>query len=272
MSSDISMKNGHKNISECKIERFFLSEQVTAYSIILAVLAAFISGGLNAKYFTLVSMVFYIYFLVEAVVKIKVYTWGKYILPSDNKLDFIILTASTILLFLPAFDESGVIYFRVFRVFTLFRVVRLIPNAEHIVRGLARAITASKAVLMLLAAMLICFSMLGFSLFSSYLPDFFGDPLTSLNTTFQIFTIENWGAASEAAKSINNKYIYYAINSFVITVLISGGFIALSLANAVFIDEMVSDNNDVIRDELRKLKEENLEIKRLLTELVNREK
>lgn len=270
MSSSINTGNNHKSISEYKIEQFFLSEQVTACSIILAVAAAFISGAFNAKYFTLVSLVFFLYFLIEAIVKIKVYTWGKYIISSGNKFDFTILLISAVLLFLPAFDESGVIYFRIFRVFTLFRVVHLIPNAEHIIRGLARAMTASKAVLVLLATMLIFFSMLGFSLFSNYLPDFFGNPLTSLNTTFQIFTIENWGAASEAAKALNDKYIYYAINSFVITVLILGGFIALSLANAVFIDEMVSDNNDAIRDELRKLKEENQEIKRLLTELVNR--
>ena len=138
------------------------------------------------------------------------------------------------------------------------------PNAEHIVEGIVRALKASKAVLVLLAIQLIFFSLLGFTLFSDVIPDYFGDPLRAMNTIFGIFTIENWGAVPEAAKELNKPYAYYAVNAFVITVLVLGGFIALSLANAIFVDEMASDNNDELMKELNEVKSELREIKEVL--------
>lgn len=138
------------------------------------------------------------------------------------------------------------------------------PDTKHIVEGLIRAIKASKAVLILLAIQLIFFSLLGFTLFASVIPEYFGDPLRSMNTIFGIFTVENWGAVPEAAKELNRPYAYYAVNAFVIIVLILGGFIALSLANAIFVDEMASDNNDELMEEIKLLKSELNEIKKLL--------
>ncbi|WP_415668913.1 ion transporter, partial [Vibrio rarus] len=135
---------------------------------------------------------------------------------------------------------------------------------EHIVNGLIRGIKASKAVLILLGIQLTFFSLLGFTLFSNIIPEYFGDPLRSMNTIFGIFTIENWGAVPEAAKALNQPYIYYSVNAFVIMVLVLGGFIALSLANAIFVDEMASDNNDDLMAEIKSLKSEISEIKGLL--------
>ena len=65
----------------------------------------------------------------------------------------------------------------------------------------------------------------------------------SLNTIFSVFTVENW-AAAPAASLLGQPWLYYGVNSFVILVLVIGGFISLSLANAIFVDEMASDNND----------------------------
>ena len=138
------------------------------------------------------------------------------------------------------------------------------PNTEHMIEGLIRALKASKAVLILLAIQLTFFSLLGFTLFAKVIPDYFGDPLRSMNTIFGIFTIENWGAVPEAAKELNQPYAYYAVNAFVITVLVLGGFIALSLANAIFVDEMASDNNDELMKELSEVKSELREIKEVL--------
>lgn len=51
---------------------------------------------------------------------------------------------------------------------------------------------------------------------------------------------------------------------YVILVLVLGGFIALSLANAIFVDEMVSDNNDDLMREVELLKQQNEKILSLL--------
>ncbi|WP_422489240.1 ion transporter [Endozoicomonas sp. ALE010] len=269
MPSSTNIKSQPKGFIESFLERLFLNEKVTALVIFLAVIMAFTNDALSHHSIYTFNWVLTLYFLIEAFVKINAYSWRGYIHSRKNRFDFSILTGSLFLLLFPALQTSGVAFLRLFRILALLRILRLLPNTEHILRGLARAIVASKAILILLAIMLVFFSMLGYALFSNYLPEFFGNPLTAMNTIFQIFTIENWGAAPEAAKSLGSDSLYYAINMFVISVLILGGFVALSLANAVFVDEMVSDNNNDIKKELMELRAENREIKRLLHQIVS---
>ncbi|WP_241901240.1 ion transporter [Vibrio sp. 10N.286.49.B3] len=230
----------------------------------MAVILAFLSSYSNSILIHALNWLVVVYFYLEAFFKIKEQTWLGYISTFGNKFDFSIVVISSIFLFLPSEALGSVIYLRIFRIISLVKIIRLMPNTEHIVNGLIRAIKASKAVLILLAVQLTFFSLLGFTLFSNVIPEYFGDPLRSMNTIFGIFTIENWGAVPEAAKELANPYAYYAVNTFVITVLILGGFIALSLANAIFVDEMASDNNDVLMEEIAELKTELSEIKELL--------
>ena len=58
------------------------------------------------------------------------------------------------------------------------------------------------------------------------------------------------------------------MNSFVILVLVIGGFISLSLANAIFVDEMASDNNDDVKEQLLLLKQDNRVMQTQLEEIL----
>ena len=49
-----------------------------------------------------------------------------------------------------------------------------------------------------------------------------------------------WGAVAKVAFSL---------------VLIMGGIIGMSLVNSIFVDEMVSDNNDDIKEQLKRIEE-----------------
>ena len=244
--------------------KFFTSPRYNALMIALAVILIFISGYGNTKILQALNWLVISYFILEAFFKIKEQGWANYIYSVWNLIDFSIVIASAIIILTPNESVGGVLYMRIFRVITLVKLMRFFPNSAHIVTGLIRAIKASQAVLILLAIQLIFFSLLGFTLFSNIMPEYFGDPLRSMNTIFMIFTIENWGIVPEEAKLLNHPYAYHAINAFVITVLILGGFIALSLANAIFVDEMVSDNNDPLIDEIALLKNELNEIKEIL--------
>ena len=135
-------------------------------------------------------------------------------------------------------------------------------------RGVLRAIKASRAIVILLGIQLVFFSLLGFTLFGQPLPEFFGTPLKSLNTIFSVFTVENWAAAPEAASLLGQPWLYYGVNSFVILVLVIGGFISLSLANAIFVDEMASDNNDDVKAQLLLLKQDNQAMQTQLEEIL----
>ncbi|WP_017191008.1 ion transporter [Vibrio harveyi] len=244
--------------------KIFTLPRYNATIIVVAVILAFFSSYSNTTLIHTLNWLVLAYFMLEAFFKIKEQSWKGYISSFGNKFDFSIVIISSIFLFLPNEALGSVIYLRIFRIISLIKIIRLMPNTEHIVKGLIRAIKASKAVLILLAIQLTFFSLLGFTLFSNVIPEYFGDPLRSMNTIFGIFTIENWGAVPEAAKALNQPYAYYAVNAFVITVLVLGGFIALSLANAIFVDEMASDNNDSLMEEIADLKNELNEIKDLL--------
>ena len=50
--------------------------------------------------------------------------------------------------------------------------------------------------------------------------------------------------------------------------LVIGGFISLSLANAIFVDEMASDNNDDVKEQLLLLKQDNRAMQTQLEEIL----
>ena len=244
--------------------RFFIETKYNRVAILTAVCLAFISSYTESQLVNVGNWLVLIYFILEAAFKIKKFSWAGYISSFGNKFDFSIVVASILFLVIRGHDSGTVVYLRIFRMISLIRIIRLMPDAEHQINGLLRALNASKPILILLSIKLIFFAMLGYTLFSNTLPQFFGHPLLAMNTIFGIFTIENWGAVPEAAKELNQPFVFYAVNSFVIAVLVLGGFVAVSLANAIFIDEMASDNNDTVKAELKTVKAELAEIKALL--------
>jgi voltage-gated sodium channel len=164
--------------------------------------------------------------------------------------------------------EGSLAFLRMFRFLSMVRILKLMPDTAQMLRGVLRAIKASRAIVILLGIQLVFFSLLGFTLFGQPLPEFFGTPLKSLNTIFSVFTVENWAAAPEAASLLGQPWLYYGVNSFVILVLVIGGFISLSLANAIFVDEMASDNNDDVKAQLLLLKQDNQAMQTQLEEIL----
>ncbi|WP_176330178.1 ion transporter [Oceanospirillum sanctuarii] len=244
--------------------RIFLNERITGLVILGSVLLSFFSHHWSA-YANLVFEWYVVsYFFFEFIAKARRLGLNSYFSLRANKFDFTVLGLSILLLITPAFTFGSMTYLRALRLVTMLRAFRLVPNAHQIIQGLGRALSAARAVLLFMFIMMVVFAITGYSLFSPYLPEYFGTPLTALNTVFGIFTIENWGAIPESALQSDLPWLFYAVNSYVILVLVLGGFIALSLANAIFVDEMVSDNNDDLMREVELLKQQNESIIELL--------
>lgn len=243
-----------------KILQPFVNERLSALVVIGAILFTILGHEWPAYKSLIIDWLVVLYFAIEFFAKAKHQGLKGYFSSNANRFDFFVLVSSFILLTIPLLAIGTAAYLRALRLVSMLRALRLVPNAGQILQGLKRALSAARAVLLFMFTMMVVFAILGYSLFSQYLPEFFGTPLTALNTVFGIFTVENWGAVPEAAAVTGIDWLYYAVNSFVITVLILGGFIALSLANAIFVDEMVSDNNDEIIKELAELKKQNQEI------------
>lgn len=246
-------------------------EKTSVFVIISSILFSFFEkhiSFIDAQNFNFLIILF---FTFEFLYKIYKAGWSGYFSTFNNKYDFTVLISCIAITAIAGDSGNNFAYFRLFRVISLFKIVHLIPNSGHIVTGLLRALKSARAIFVLIIILQIFFALLGNMLFQDTLPQYFGTPLISLNSIFAIITMDGWTTIPEAAKAIDDNLLFYLANSFVISVVIIGGFFALSLANAIFVDEMVYDNNDDMRDELRaelnQLQAENAEIKKLLLEL-----
>ncbi|MFT6937093.1 MAG: voltage-gated sodium channel [Saprospiraceae bacterium] len=96
-------------------------------------------------------------------------------------------------------------------------------------------------------------------------PDLFGNPLKSFYTIFQLFTLEGWNEipktieqATDSSITIFLTRVYFAF------IVLLGGIFGMSLANAIFVDEMTLDNNEVIEEQLNRMENQIKELKDLI--------
>ena len=107
-------------------------------------------------------------------------------------------------------------------------------------------------------------------LFGEKLPENLGNPFISLYTIFKIFTVDGWYEIPDLLAA-QNQSIYWVILIriyFLVTVVI-GGILGLSIANAVFVDEMTADNTQKAEEMLIEIKND---IKSLRNEMNNSRK
>lgn len=202
-----------------------------------------------------------VYFVFEMALKVWRDGWRGYYASPWNRFDFYVVALSSPILLMPVIDLhqfSVVLLLRLGRLFRVFRLLRFIPDRQRLVAGIYRSLKASVGIF--LAVVLFNFILaLGASmLFGELAPEYFGNPFIACFSMFQIFTVEGWyevpaaianhPEAPEWAASVARLY-------FVIAVFV-GGILGLSLANAVFVDQMVLDNNDDLEFRVERLTEE----------------
>ncbi len=225
-----------------------------------------------------IDHLFILFFLAEAIVKIYVLKPSKYFSSSWNRFDFTIVMLSLpslLINFIDIPDTSLLIILRLFRLFRLIRFIRFVPHLGKIIAGLGRALRASLFILLALVFFNLLVALFTCHFYAGVAPEYFGDPLISSYSIFQMFTIEGWydipstiavrlqengtGSAIFGSSFIIGITRFY----FVIIVLV-GGIFGMSLANAVFVDEMTMDNTDALEAKIDKLQDEITELKQLL--------
>lgn len=256
------MKSETNNIETKRrtlLGNFLIKEEVILTVIIMNALVIFLMAFPSLEehpaLFNL-DNVFVLYFLIEALIKIRRAGFKKYWSINWNKFDFSIVVCTLPLLlarFIPIADSVHIItLFRLFRLMRLIRFFQFVPNLQHILIGLARAFKASVFVFVMLIFMNFIFSVLTTYLFKDSLPQYFGDPIVSAFTIFQMFTLEGWNEIPQAISEntdfstlqVNLAKFYFAM------VVLLGGIFGMSIANAIFVDEMTMDNNSDLEDKI----------------------
>jgi voltage-gated sodium channel len=223
-------------------------------------------GMHNDPILTFVDYFFTMFFLFEILVKVGFNGWKKYIEVSWNKFDFILVAISIPSLFELVIDIPDISYllvFRLLRVLRILRFMRFIPNIAQMISGISRAIRASSFVFAALLIYNVLLAILSSYLFRDEAPDYFGDPIISLYSVFQVFTMEGWNEIPKViiAGSDPNSFLPAFTRVFFTFVVITGGIFGMSIMNAIFVDEMVMDNNNALE---AKVDELNAKIDRLL--------
>lgn len=200
-------------------------------------------------------------FVAEIVVKLRAYTVKGYFRDNWNTFDFILVLIAvpallTWLLPVELLSLDFLLALRTLRVFKFFRFIRFVPNIEKIITGAFKAAKASLLILLAFFIFNFTVSLITCFLFRESAPEFFGDPLIAFYSTFKIFTVEGWYEIPDAiAETTNSNTIVFFTRLYFICILFVGGIFGLSLVNSIFVDAMISDNNNEMEADLKRLEE-----------------
>ena len=242
-----------------KIKGVFLNERLILFVIVLNALMLFLQeSGVQNSIVNAIELSCTIIFFVEMIVKMQVYGFKKYWAYGWNRLDgtlVILSIPSLIAMVLPhlTLDLSFLLVLRILRVFRFFRLVHAFPGFTKLMKSFGVAMKHSYAVFVGLFVMIITFSMIGCALFKDVAPDYFSTPLDAIYTTFRIFTGEGWNEIPDTVASEVGNIWAHAVRLYFSLLLIIGCIIGMSLLNSVFVDAMVADNDDDIREKLNSI-------------------
>jgi voltage-gated sodium channel len=215
-----------------------------------------------------------VFFIAEVLIKVRLGGWRRYWASGWNRFDLSVVVASLPAVLSPVAALQGfafVLVLRLGRLFRLFRILRFIPNLDHVVLGVRRALAASVGVFLALLLIDFILAMGATLLFRDVDPAHFGNPLRASYSIFQVFTLEGWYEYPEHIGQIAQSnptttdpgLVIIGARVFFVVAVIIGGILGLSLANAVFVDQMMMDNTypleakvDQLAEELRKVREE----------------
>jgi len=199
-----------------------------------------------------------VFFVVEMIIKIKLRGWSGYIASGWNRFDFTVVVLSSPLLLAPMLDIHGfgaILVLRTGRLLRFFRLLRFIPDVDRLQVGIRRGLKASIGVLVALALYNWALGLTACYLFGDAFPEHFGDPFRAVYSIFKVFTVEGWYELPELMTGNETSLGSWAIRVFFVFAVSTGGLLGLSMANAVFVDEMVMDNNQKLEEDVEKMRE-----------------
>jgi len=184
---------------------------------------------------------------LEMVAKHLKYGFKGYWTHFQNVFDGLLVLASLPSLLsyiMPTPDFSFLLVLRTLRILRIFKILRVFKDLSTIGKNFLSAMTkcsglfASYAIIIMIIALICC------SLYKTEAPEYFGDPFASIYSIFRLFSVEGWYEIPDTIAQRIPGFSASFARFFFSMLLILGGIIGLSLINSVFVDEMVSDNND----------------------------
>lgn len=244
------------------MRQLFLNDKFILVLILINTFIIFISGFNFSDSISLIleasDNLITTLFLVELFVKFKEYGVKKYFESNWNRFDFslIILSIPTLIAFFIGSDMGAISFllvFRVMRVFKSFRFLKFIPDIDHLISGINRALKASVLVIVSFIIYIFINGIFSFYLFRDVSSELFGNPLSSIYSIFKVFTLEGWYEVPQQLVVSLSETMSFFVYLYFVFIVITGGVFGLSLMNSIFVDAMVSDNNDELENKIDSL-------------------
>ena len=245
----------------CFFKNVFLDEKKVLIVILLNAVVLFLQeSGVEGVMINVSELVFTLFFIVEMIVKQATYGIREYWKSGWNKLDGVLVIVSlpsVVVYIFPVlhWNMSFLLVLRVLRVFRFFRVIHAFPDFPKIMKNFAKAMRLSYSIFIGMLIMILVFSMISCVLFGKAAPEYFATPLDAIYTTFRLFTGEGWNEIPDTIALAMGTGWGHLIRLYFCALLLIGCIIGMSLLNSIFVDAMVSDNNDELENEVKALNE-----------------
>ena len=244
------------------MRRIFTSDRVIFPVLILNILVLFLLSFRSIKtYFPILEVIEQsctLFFVIEAIMKISLYKWRGYISSNWNKLDFLIvlLTIPSLLtIFLSIPDFTFLLVLRTVRVAKFFRFLQFVPHLQDLLIGVGRSIKASLFVLAGFFFYNLIVSLFTYYLFRDLAPKYFKDGFESFYIIFKIFTMEGWYEIPDAIAQNGAPWMSVATRIYFMIIVLTGGIFGFSIVNAIFVEEMISSENDELEERMIRIED-----------------
>lgn len=244
------------------IQKIFLNEHIILCIIILNAAIIFAQeSGVNNMALAIADLVCTLIFIIEMVVKQVEYGIKGYWRNSWNRLDgtLVILSLPSIVAF---FVPTGILgnlsillVLRLLRVLRFFRIIHIFPNFANIAKNFGKAMRDSYGVFTGFLVLILIVALVSCALFRDSAPEYFATPIDSIYSIFRICTGEGWNEIPDTIAAGSSIVTARWVRLYFSLLLVLCSIIGLSLVNSIFVDAMVSDNNDDLEKQVKELNE-----------------
>ena len=265
------MENRKPKLTEF-LKRMLLSDHVILGVILINTVIIYMQeSGISHPAIMAVDMICTLIFVAEMIIKQREYGFKAYWKDGWNRMDGILVIISLPSLVTPfldvaAYDFSILMTIRLLRAMRAFRMFHFFPKIAQIGAGLKRALRSSGVIMLAFLLLLFIFGMINCGLYSHIAPQYFDTPINAIYSVFRVFTVEGWYEIPDAIMTATTPLIGRLTRLYFCVLLGAFGLLGMSFINSVFVDAMMSDNNDDLKYQLdgieRKLEEIEKELKK----------
>jgi len=225
------MNNFLYNLKESRIFQFIVVLIIIINAITIGVntynLSQFIRQIINYIDYSIT-----IFFVIEIVIRF---------IAEPKKLNFfkngwnVFDTLIVLLSLIPIPNNSSFLLLRLLRVFRVLRLISVVPELKKIIEALLSSVTRVFYVGLLLFIILYIYATIGSILFSTDIPERWGDVGVSMITLFQVLTMSSW---EQVMLPLQDLYWWAWIYFF--SFIIICGITMLNLLIAILVDVVIN--------------------------------